>query len=635
MSNVKTQRIQRRHTSRYRHRAKDLSAHICECSTIFGDDTTSTTNKEQHGKEDDDLKELVVIGAGPHAMTLILRLLEPEADLLSDKERHSNMHHAKRMKPIKDVTRHVQDISRGRHSSILLKNKTLTTNNKRNSKDDDDDTATTNPPPIDLIKLRKSVLIIDKSTKTDNSGGWLSYWNQNFDAIQIPILRSPMNAHADPFDHRSLEFFAEVNGREDELVELKYIKKSKQRDEEFRGPYQAPSKSLFKDFHSLLCKAYGIDDMVQTSAEVVSVVPKEPPYGREEPYFEVHVRKVITNNTTTGGGGNQIKEKETEGSATTVIIKTRRVVCAMGPMFKTGCQFWESSSFLPPNSYHRILHCHEIVPWLHLHQKQYGNQNNNNNNNNDEDNNISETKSSCRLSLLIVGGGVTSSHLVLQAARSSWCKSVTLIQRSRIKERQFDLDNKWMGPGRGKLLDEFWSLDSPCRAQFMKEARQGGSIPPELAHKLSEISQSSPGRVQVKEEVQISHVRWDDDEEQFYIQLDDGSSELCFDMIWLATGADNDIELYEALRGLREHLPIETVSGLPVLKSDLSWKRPNNDDNEPSWKDILRRRLYVMGSLAGLELGPDALNLIGARHGAVRVAKAIRLDVQNSTKNIG
>ena len=31
-----------------------------------------------------------------------------------------------------------------------------------------------------------------------------------------------------------------------------------------------------------------------------------------------------------------------------------------------------------------------------------------------------------------------------------------------------------------------------------------------------------------------------------------------------------------------------------------------------------------MGPLAGLELGPDALNLMGAQHGAVRVAKALR-----------
>jgi hypothetical protein len=34
-----------------------------------------------------------------------------------------------------------------------------------------------------------------------------------------------------------------------------------------------------------------------------------------------------------------------------------------------------------------------------------------------------------------------------------------------------------------------------------------------------------------------------------------------------------------------------------------------------------------MGPLAGLELGPDALNLMGARQGAVRVANAVRADI--------
>jgi hypothetical protein len=124
-------------------------------------------------------------------------------------------------------------------------------------------------------------------------------------------------------------------------------------------------------------------------------------------------------------------------------------------------------------------------------------------------------------------------------------------------------------------------------------------------------------------------VDWTGD--HFRVQLDDGSSEVNFDMIWLATGADNDIELYQPLHDLRKDLPIDVAGGLPILDSDLSWKRPSSNDEVPEapWKGILRRRLHVMGCLAGLQLGPDALNVIGARHGAVRVAKAIRLDMCN------
>ena len=70
---------------------------------------------------------------------------------------------------------------------------------------------------------------------------------------------------------------------------------------------------------------------------------------------------------------------------------------------------------------------------------------------------------------------------------------------------------------------------------------------------------------------------------------------------------------------------------MPVLDQDLSWKTNlEGSSEEPPWKSVLRRRLFVMGSLAGLELGPDALNLVGARHGAVRIAKALREDMKET-----
>ncbi len=40
--------------------------------------------------------------------------------------------------------------------------------------------------------------------------------------------------------------------------------------------------------------------------------------------------------------------------------------------------------------------------------------------------------------------------------------------------------------------------------------------------------------------------------------------------------------------------------------------------------------MYIMGALAQLQLGPDALNLAGGRHGAVRIATALRRDMAKS-----
>ena len=586
MGKAKEQRIEHTRLLRPDHgQVDDVAVPICECCSLYGEEEYGPIHSRQNkiSRDGEDLKEIVVIGAGPHSMSLILRLLQPDADFLSEKERHYKMeHHSKKLRPIPAVRRYVRDLMRGTASVLKKKGSKI-----KYSK--------ANPPPIDLMTLRKSTLVIDRSTPaSENDSGWLSHWNQNFDAIKIPYLRSPITAHMDPFDHRSLDVYADIAGRQEELISLKLLT---QRDKDFHGPYQAPSTSLFKDFHLILAKAYGIDELVQSSAEVESIIPRSgAERSDQEPYFEVFVRRV----TKLGG---EVKRGEV------LVVRAKRLVCAMGPMFQKGSEFWEQS--LPPICRHRLLHCHEIVPWLLSNREHHSIPGN--------------TKVDVP-NLLIVGGGITGTHLALMAARALWCKSVTMIQRSRTKERQFDIDNKWMGPMRGRLLDSFLSKNSASKVQFLKEARKGGSVPPELARKLLQTAQESQGRVQVKQEVQISEVAWTGD--QFRVQLDDGSPEECFDMIWMATGADNDIDLYKPLQQLVKDLPVDVVGGLPVLDSDLTWQRASSSsDEEAPWKGVLRRRLHVMGCLAGLQLGPDALNVIGARHGAVRVAKALRLDM--------
>ena len=50
---------------------------------------------------------------------------------------------------------------------------------------------------------------------------------------------------------------------------------------------------------------------------------------------------------------------------------------------------------------------------------------------------------------------------------------------------------------------------------------------------------------------------------------------------------------------------------------------------------MARKRIWLSGALAAIELGPDALNLIGARHGSVRVARATRQDFAQSKEVAG
>lgn len=175
---------------------------------------------------DDEIKELVVIGAGPHGHALLLRLLEPDADLLSDKERHHLAEHTDRMRPIRDVVQHIRKLQRGPRATLRSPSKKSQRKKKCAASSR---YLAAIPPPLTLEEVQKSVLVVD------THGGWLRGWKENFASLRIENLRSLMNAHADPYDHRSLEFYAEAKGRGDELVTLQSLS---QRDQNFKGPYQ-------------------------------------------------------------------------------------------------------------------------------------------------------------------------------------------------------------------------------------------------------------------------------------------------------------------------------------------------------------------------------------------------------------
>ena len=568
------------------------TAPICECCSLHAADTYYVDNKNSETKlftgidqkESNDVQELVIIGAGPHALSLLLRLLEPEPDLLSDKERHLQADYRQRMRPLGQVRRHVRDLLKGPKATL-----------RQNDRLD--------PPFLSPDMIKNKVTVIDAS-----GSKWMATWDQNFSTLDIPHLRSPIAAHADPYDHRALEFFADHQKRSDELIDLNFVPKKIGRWD-FHGPYNVPSTSVFSEFHKKLTEAYGIADIVK-NGRVQSIKVRPPLVDSGEPLFDLEII-------------------DRTGRVSTVT--TKRVVCAMGPATsaKNNEFLWEetlrqqilSNTYGNPaktssmNEFENdkiddhfsryVLHTHDIIPWLVSTAKQ-------------------PELSSPKRRILIVGGGITSGHLALLASnpsKSPWCSSVALIQRSQILERQFDIPTQWMGPARGKLQDEFRSLPPEARVKRIKEERRGGSISPEVLKELKKREQS--GHLNMKVEVEIESVEFVNGALEVFLSDD---SVLEVDMIWLATGFAINVSNYPCLHDLQSVLPIETVHGLPVLNPDLSWG--TDDQNTPeSWKTQARKRLWIMGALAGLELGPDALNLMGARQGAVRVAQAILADL--------
>ena len=80
------------------------------------------------------------------------------------------------------------------------------------------------------------------------------------------------------------------------------------------------------------------------------------------------------------------------------------------------------------------------------------------------------------------------------------------------------------------------------------------------------------------------------------------------DRIWVATGSQLDIKQLSLFSNVLKQCPIEVVDGLPVLTENLRWKD---------------RELYLMGGFAGLQVGPTARNLSGARIASERIVSAL------------
>jgi cation diffusion facilitator CzcD-associated flavoprotein CzcO len=201
--------------------------------------------------------------------------------------------------------------------------------------------------------------------------------------------------------------------------------------------------------------------------------------------------------------------------------------------------------------------------------------------------------------ILIVGGGLTSAHLVLGALRRG--ALVHLLCRRTLKHKPFDADPGWLGP---KDLKAFHA--EPCmlrRQRQVLEARDGGSITPETAAQLRQAQRG--GALQLHDHCEVHSARWC--ASHWSVRCTDGHG-LEVDRIWLATGHRQGVSQHPLLRQLQEQRPIDLVNDWPVLASDLRW--PGS-------------AVHVMGGLSALQIGPAARNLFGGREAAQRICRAV------------
>ena len=206
--------------------------------------------------------------------------------------------------------------------------------------------------------------------------------------------------------------------------------------------------------------------------------------------------------------------------------------------------------------------------------------------------------------LLVIGGGLTAAQAALAAAAAG--SRVVLRSRRPLMTRKYDLSKDWLDHRVvARLLAEFHTTPVAERLQMVKEEVGGGSVPESYMKELHRVASGTSGRLelQVSETVGCSAVTVQEDGK---VRVDGD----IFDHVILATGSSSAPGLNPLYRQVAAEFQLPTVDNLPVLDDELRWMDGGN--------------LHVVGANAVLELGPGALNLMGAQRGAKIVAGALR-----------
>lgn len=137
-----------------------------------------------HILEEDDVYDVIIVGAGPCGLAAAARLREHAPDALFTDEEHRRYHwigkHGKRVS-----LKHVRSGKTSQAKSSA--------------------------------RPEYKMAVLDATSR-----GWLGRWKELFRAFNISHLRSHMLWHVDPLDRDAMLAHAYANGRQDELVEIRH-----------------------------------------------------------------------------------------------------------------------------------------------------------------------------------------------------------------------------------------------------------------------------------------------------------------------------------------------------------------------------------------------------------------------------
>ncbi len=198
--------------------------------------------------------------------------------------------------------------------------------------------------------------------------------------------------------------------------------------------------------------------------------------------------------------------------------------------------------------------------------------------------------------VLVVGGGLTAAQLALGALRRG--APVVVVHRSPLRVRDLDAQPSWMHRDLALLLAE---PRPRARHAMIRGARTRGTIPP---RELRELHEAQSRGDLVMHQAALRSVRRVSGgvEVETAVGVHRGRS------LWLATGHRFPIGSAGVAGRCLQRAGTPTTRGLPHLTPDLR---------------IPGTPIHLMGALTGLQTGPLARSLVGARIASERIAAAV------------
>ncbi|XP_051967784.1 uncharacterized protein zgc:113276 isoform X2 [Xyrauchen texanus] len=514
--------------------------------------------------------DVLIIGGGPHALTLATLLSNPEQLL-----------HQSSADILQGIQLSKTKVKRSRHKNKERQPTTPVFEGKNEEK-------RLPCPPLHFKVV-------------DSYGKWTSLWESQFTGLNIPHLRSHMLVHTDPFNKALQEFVVEQNRLEElrGLPEKMYI----QDENAFFN-----DNRLGKRDKKLLSATNGLQKNLYFSL---------PGTQLSVDFFQQQVRKYDLNSVLIRGTVDRIVpvlfEDEIKVKFFRVTLHTgenieaKMVVMATGPsraqMANIPSWVQAIQESYPEDS---LQHTVQLMHYSCAHED------------------MGETSAGpppvCHMGqrVMVVGGGLSSAHIISIALKQG-ARHVTWVLRKHLQLKQFDVGDIESLIGRYSHVEHGIKMDGLAylrqfynersihkRLVMIKQARKGGAVTPEAYAQLLPFVQS--GQLLVKAHCQVTEAKWCYQSQSWRVSLCTGE-QWNGEKIWLATGCKLDVNQDPLLSDVRTKFPIQVLEGWPCITESLQWT--------PGCP------LYLMGQYAALQVGPHAVNLAGGQAASIRIFKNI------------